>query len=161
MSIISVEKFKELAFQTIKLTPFPGSDEPIEVRVKATGIMNLLSNGKLPNTLMSTVNEVFNGSKDIGLDKSKGISDAQKQELTDKLTGGGSNMADMAEMLRVFAAETLVEPTFDEIGDLLTDQQLNDLFDYSMGGLDKIDNFRTEQSDANGASDSNDVPPIA
>ena len=48
----------------------------------------------------------------------------------------------MASLLRVFAKASLVQPSYDEIGDYLTDEQLMTLFSAMYGEVTDLESFR-------------------
>ena len=59
---ITAEAFKNRAFRIITLPGFNPGDERIPVQIKSTGVMTMLSNGTIPNTLMAKVTELFGNS---------------------------------------------------------------------------------------------------
>lgn len=162
MSIITAEAFKQLAVQELQISPFPGTTEPITVQVKATGIMNLLSNGRIPNTLLNSVNELFNGKKREDLvDEHGNLKEEAKKAAEAGMANGAGDMAKMAELMKTFASETLVAPRYEEIADFMTDQQMQDIFEFMMGDMKTADSFRSQSGNANGTPNLTQVPPIA
>ena len=69
-NIISVEEFKNRAFNVIPIPGFKEGDEPIFVQIRATGVMSLIANGRIPNTLLGKVTELFGGGEKVEKDKS-------------------------------------------------------------------------------------------
>lgn len=124
--ITSIEELKEIAKGEIIELPGWTEEKPFVCRVKKVSILNLASEGKIPNTLLSEAEKVY----------SKG--------------GGkkGSNNQDITELLKLMelvAAEVLLEPTLEDIkesGLRLTDDQLNLIFDYSQKGVGALKKFR-------------------
>lgn len=109
-------------------------------KLKRVSLLNVASEGKIPNGLMSTVMQLFEG------DKTK----------TDKI-----NPAEMAKVVNIFCKEALVEPTFEEVNEYLTDNQRMDIFNYTQKGLKAIEKFRKEQTDPEPNSNGETVPQTA
>ncbi len=57
-NIITLEQFKSKAHRIIPIPGFSKDSEPIYIQIKSTGIMNLLANGRIPNTLLGKVTEL-------------------------------------------------------------------------------------------------------
>lgn len=139
---ITAEAFKNRAFRIITLPGFNPGDERIPVQIKSTGVMTMLSNGTIPNTLMAKVTELFGNSNGKTKDPKDAITEADKQAAIDKLNSSESGLQDMASLLRVFAKASLVQPSYDEIGDYLTDEQLMTLFSAMYGEVTDLESFR-------------------
>lgn len=139
---ITAEAFKNRAFRIITLPGFNPGDERIPVQIKSTGVMTMLSNGTIPNTLMVKVTELFGNSNGKTKNPKAAITKADKQAAIDKLNSSESGLQDMASLLRVFAKASLVQPSYDEIGDYLTDEQLMTLFSAMYGEVTDLESFR-------------------
>lgn len=139
---ITAEAFKNRAFRIITLPGFNPGDERIPVQIKSTGVMTMLSNGTIPNTLMAKVTELFGNSNGKTKHPKAAITEADKQAAIDKLNSSESALQDMASLLRVFAKASLVQPSYDEIGDYLTDEQLMTLFSAMYGEVTDLESFR-------------------
>lgn len=127
MAITSFEQFKQMAFKEVELPGFE-EGEKVVVRLKKVSVLGLASSGKIPNALMNTVNKLFGESK-------KG---ATAEQVASKSV---ENLADMAKLLDIIAENALIEPKYSEIGELLTDDQKNVIFEYSQSGVNKVQPF--------------------
>lgn len=124
MSVISAKEFRERATRVIEIDGFnPG--EKIEVRIKPASILNMLITGKLPNSLLSVVQELFNAA-DI-----KNMDDKAAKELTKD----ADTLKQIMKMMDEVCRQCLVEPTYDEIGDLLTDTQKGQIMAEAQGNV--------------------------
>lgn len=145
MAVISLEDFKKLATWEVEIPGFQATSDPITVRIKSTGIMNLLANGRIPNQLMGQVTELF-GEGEVTKDNISGmVSEDSKKAAMKKMTEGDDTMKSMATLMKIFAENALVEPTYQEIGDMLTDEQLTEIFGHTMGGVTELEPFHEEQ----------------
>ena len=143
-NIISVEQFKSKAHRIIPIPGFGQFVEPIYIQIKSTGIMNLLANGRIPNTLLGKVTELFGDNSKVEKDSipTTDITSAQRQEALDKLTKSDSGIQDMAELLRVFASAAMVNPSYDEVKEYMTDDQLMAIFSAMYGEVTEVESFR-------------------
>lgn len=146
-NIITAEQFKQLAFQIIALPGFSKDSEPIHVKIRAAGVMNLIANGKIPNTLLGKVTELFGETSTVIKDNASlaSITDQQKKEALDRLNKTDTGIQDMAELLRVFAEASMVEPTYAEVGEYMTDEQLMTIFSAMYGEVTQAETFRTDE----------------
>lgn len=146
-NIITAEQFKQLAFQIIALPGFSKGSEPIYVKIRAAGVMNLIANGKIPNTLLGKVTELFGETSTVTKDNASlaSITDQQKKEALDRLNKTDTGIQDMAELLRVFAEASMVEPTYAEVGEYMTDEQLMTIFSAMYGEVTQAETFRTDE----------------
>ena len=120
MSVISAKEFRQRATRVIEIDGFePG--EKIEVRIKPASILSLYVSGKLPNTLLGTVQDLFEVQSE---------QEAGKQILQDPEMIKAS-----FEILDLVCEQCLVEPTFAEIGDLLTDNQKGQIMAEAQGNV--------------------------
>ncbi len=114
MAITSFEEFKKKAFKEVELPGFePG--ETVTVRLRKVSILS---------SLMGVVNKLFNSSKEVD-------EEAVKETSMEHL-------AEMSKLLDLVASCALVEPTFDQIGEYLTDEQKNAIFEYSQGEVKQV-----------------------
>lgn len=116
-------------------------DEPFVCRLRTISLMKLASQGKIPNSLLGVAVQLFKG-KDKKEDDSK---DAIKK------------MGEMSNLIDLLCQQTMVEPTFEEVGEYLTDEQKSEIFQYSQGGVKALENFRKESSSPVGDEHSEDV----
>lgn len=120
MSVISAKEFRERATRVIEIDGF-SQDERIEVRIKPASILNLYVSGKLPNNLLSTVQDLFN-IKDDNKNVNKVFDDPEMMKASLKL-------------MDLVCEECLVEPKYSEISDLLTDNQKGQIMTEAQGNV--------------------------
>ena len=77
---------------------------------------------------MGTVNKLFG----------EGQKGATAEEVASKSV---ENLAEMAKLLDLIAENALVEPKYSEVGEFLTDDQKNAIFEYSQSGVKKVEPF--------------------
>ena len=146
-NIITAEQFRQKSFQIIPLPGFGKDAEPIYVQIHSAGVMNLIANGRIPNTLLGKVTELFGETQEVTKDNldMKSITDDQKRKALEKLNKSDSGIQDMAELLRVFAEAALVQPTYAEIGEYMTDDQLMTIFSAMYGEVASAESFRSNE----------------
>lgn len=146
-NIITAEQFRQKSFQVIPLPGFGKGAEPIYVQIRSAGVMNLIANGRIPNTLLGKVTELFGETQEVTKDSldMKSITDDQKRKALEKLNKSDSGIQDMAELLRVFAEAALVQPTYAEIGEYMTDDQLMTIFGAMYGEVASAESFRSNE----------------
>lgn len=134
MQITSLEQLQQIKVtEIIELPPFDDGT-PLNVEVKKPNMMQLITSGKIPNTLLSSAMDMFNG------------------KAGDKMVKASQNANDLKElvgMMNIIAEASLVRPTYKEIKSLgidLTDNQLTGLLMYSQGGIKALEGFRNEQA---------------
>ena len=145
-NIITADAFRQRAFRVIYIPGFTEGDEPISIQIKSTGIMNMLANGKIPNTLLGKVTELFGANSSVPKDTvpSSVITEEQKSEAVKNLSKTDSGFQDMAELLKVFAANAMVQPSYEEVKDYMTDEQLMAVFSAMYGEAQSLESFRKD-----------------
>lgn len=128
LKITSLTDLKKYAKgNVVELPPF-GEGQRFVARLKRPSLMNMVREGKIPNSLLTKVNELFVDSSRI---------DTEENEM----------LGDMIKIFDAIAEETFVEPTFEQIkeaGIQLTDDQYMFVFNYSQRGVKALESFRTE-----------------
>lgn len=120
MSVISAKEFRERATRVIEIDGF-SQGEKIEVRIKPASILNLYVSGKLPNSLLSTVQDLFD------------IKDNKKN--VNKVFDDPEMMKASLKLMDLVCEECLVEPKYSEISDLLTDNQKGQIMTEAQGNV--------------------------
>ena len=120
MSVISAKEFRERATRVIEIDGF-SQGEKIEVRIKPASILNLYVSGKMPNNLLSTVQNLFN-MKDNNKNVNKVFDDPKMMKAS-------------FELMDLVCKECLVEPKYEEISDLLTDNQKGQIMAEAQGNV--------------------------
>lgn len=129
--ILSIEQLKNMATTIIEIPDFEGTGT-IKVRVQKPRLMAMAAQGKIPNHLLGIVNNMmFPGKK-------------EKKE---------PNIEEIAKIYELYCRACLVEPSYDEIKDIMTDEQMSAIFDWAMGDAKKLETFRANEGD--GSSDNN------
>lgn len=107
----------------VKLPSF-AENEPFVAKVRRPSLLALTKSGKIPNSLLSTASELFNGSLD---------------------NDNENVLSDIYDICYIMADAALVEPTLKEIEEAgleLTDEQLMAIFNYTQTGVKALENFR-------------------
>lgn len=110
--------------QLVELPPF-AKDQPFVARLIRPSLLELVKTGGIPNSLLSTANELFIDGK---MDKDN-----------------DSMLSDVFQVIESLCRSTFVEPTYDDIiksGIHLTDEQLMFIFSYTQKGIQALDSFR-------------------
>lgn len=123
MAITSFEQFKQKAFKEVDLPGFE-EGEVVTVRLRKVSILSLASSGKIPNSLMGVVNQLFGKA---GKASEEEVAQTSMEHLTE-----------MSKLLNIIAESALVEPTYSEIGEYLTDEQKNAIFEFSQSGVKQV-----------------------
>lgn len=131
--VTSILELQEYARGTLVQLPEFGEGQPFFARLKRPSMLALTKAGKIPNALIYTANELFNG---------KGMND--KRETA---------MKDVLDILDVIAEACFVEPSYAQIkeaGVELTDEQMMAVFNYCQRGVKALEPFR-EKPEAHGS----------
>lgn len=120
LKVISAREFRKKATRIIEIDGFePG--EKIAVRIKPASLLNLLMSGKLPNNLLGTVNDLFDQTN-----KGKSMELFEQDE---------NKIKDIMEIIDLVCEQSLVEPTYEEIKDVITDTQKMQIMAEAQGNV--------------------------
>ena len=120
MSVISASEFRKKATRVIQIDGFePG--EKIEVRIKPASLIALMVSGKLPNDLLGTVEELFNKGDDL--------------KNQDVFAQGADKVKEIMGLIDLICDQSLVEPPFQEIKDVITDNQKMQIMGAAQGNV--------------------------
>lgn len=112
MAVTKIDEIKKLAGP--KEVELPGwEDETFVAKLQRASLLGLATKGKIPNQLMTIAQQLF----------------------TQSVNTAKTSMKDISEVVDIVVKECLVEPSFDEIKDYLTDEQKYAIFSYSQQGL--------------------------
>lgn len=134
MQVTSLEQLQQMKRTEVVELPSFEDGTPLVVEIKKPNMMQLLAGGKIPNTLLSTAMDMFNG------------------KTGEKMTKASDNFKDLKElvaMMEVIAEASLVTPKYKDLKKLnidLTDDQLMAILMYSQGGVKSLENFRKQQT---------------
>lgn len=110
----------------IELPPFIDG-EPFIAKLKRPSMLELVRSGKIPNSLISTANDLF----------SKGGFNTEEEDA----------LKNLFCVLDTICEACFVEPTYAELkeaGVTLTDDQLMFVFNYTQRGVAALGNFRSQ-----------------
>lgn len=127
MDFLSEEKLAALAKGTEVELPGFIDRETISVRLRRPSLMLMAAEGKIPNSLLASVEDLFEHG--------------EKNKVSLKERG---------EIFRMVAMASLVEPSWEDLqnaGVSLTDLQLLTIYNYSQTGVDTLRRFREKQRD--------------
>lgn len=146
MQVTSLDQLKKIKRTEVILVGAFEDGTELVAEVKKPDMMALMASGKVPNALLKPAMQVFNG---------------KTKEITDKVGDNDLDaLKDMVGLLDVFAKETLVNPSFKDIQDcgidLTMEMKLN-LMAYAQGGVQALEDFRTEQINNANNQSSNEV----
>lgn len=131
--VVSIEELRNQSQPLVDISGYePG--EFITFRLRRMSLMTLCKTGKIPNSLLSKVTELFTGSSNNKVSES---------EILQNVEG----MDDIGKILDVICEASMVEPTFEEAGEFLTDNQKMEIFQWTQGGVKSLESFRAEQGD--------------
>lgn len=121
---MNIAELRKLAIQTIEIPGFsPGAT--ITVQVQQPRIMALMAQGKLPNPLMAVATKIV-------------------------MTQTAQVKFDAAEAMKIYelyCTACLVEPTYDEFKDIITDEQMLYIYRWAVGELQQLASFRPDAED--------------
>lgn len=129
--ILNINQLRELATPTIEL---PGFDNvgTIKVKVQKPKLMAMATQGQIPNHLLDIAHSMTFGKK------------KENKE---------PNITDVAKMIELYCMACLVEPTYEEFKDIMTDEQGDTIFQWAMGKVSALNSFRENKKD--GTSNNN------
>lgn len=125
IKVTTIEDLKEYAKGQIVQLPSFADGQPLIVRMKRPSLMILAKSGKIPNKLLKTATEMFNGEK------------STDEEDFDALSK-------TLELLEIICEASLVEPKYKDFksaGIDLSDEQLIAIFNYTQRGIEALNSF--------------------
>lgn len=129
--IVTAQELKAKAIKEVDIKGFE-EGEVFTIKIRSLSLMKLVSSGKIPNQLMATAVEMFEGKKK-NADTASAVSN--------------DNFTNLASLIDVICESAMVEPTFEEVEEYLTDEQKLEIFQYTQGGLRDLNSFRKEPTD--------------
>lgn len=111
--------------QIVKLPDF-AEGQPFVAMMRRPSLLIMAKKGKIPNRLLATATDLFNGGKSNN-------------------ANSDSILSDTFDVCEAIAEAALVEPTMAEIKEAgleLSDNQLIAIFNYAQRGVEALDNFR-------------------
>ena len=132
--VLSIEELRAKSAQELEIPGF-AVGETIIIKVRKSRIMTLMAQGKIPNPLMGTVQKLMKGQ-------------------------GSTKDADITEMAKVYdlyCRACMAEPTYDEMADFITDEQMLAIFNWAIRGAAEVEPFRTDKENGSGDNDGEGV----
>lgn len=133
--ILSIEQLREMANPIIKVPNFDNTGY-INIRVQKPKLLKMASEGKIPNHLMNIAVTMINGKP------------RKERKLTDE-----EYIKEINSAMELYCRACMVEPTYEEMEDILTDDQKGTIFTWGLGEVQALDSFRTDTGD--GSSNNN------
>lgn len=127
MATTSIFDLQTYAKGTLVRFPDFAEGQPFVARVRRPSMLVLAKQGKIPNTLLTSANELFTKGG-AGLD-------ADNENM----------LADMYNIMEIVCESALKEPTYQQIKDAgieLSDDQLMAIFNYTQTGVKALESFR-------------------
>ena len=90
--------------------PLFDENTPFIARLKRPSLLTLCKVGTIPNTLLATAQKVFEGEK-------------------------SGDIKNFSEVLHLVAESAMIEPEYDKVKNILTDEQLTAIFNYTQTGV--------------------------
>ena len=129
LKITDLNDLKEYSKGTIVTLPEFGEGQPFVARVRRPSMLVLAKQGKIPNSLLTTANELFTGGG--------GAIDQDNEKL----------LAEMYDVCMIICEACLIEPSLEDIKDAgmeLSDDQIMAIFNYTQNGVKALESFREE-----------------
>lgn len=127
MKVTSIFDLQKYSKGTLVRFPDFAEGQPFVARVRRPSMLVLAKRGEIPNTLLTSANELF----------SKGGSG---------LDSDNENMlSDIYDICEIICESALKEPTYQQIKDAgleLSDDQLMAIFNYTQTGIKSLESFR-------------------
>ena|SRR5699024_5378532 len=128
--IFSVDKLKEMATTILPVPGFNNGDEKINFRVQKPRLMAMAAQGKVPNYLLGVVNDIM-----YGPNNEKG----KKKENPDP--------SEIIKTYELYCRACMVEPSYEEVADFITDEQMATVFHFGIGQVSSLNSFRKKEKD--------------
>lgn len=127
--LTSITDLREYSKGTIVTLPEFGEGQPFVARVRRPSMLVLAKQGKIPNSLLMTANELFSGGG--------GGIDPDNEKL----------LSEMYDVCMIICEACLIEPSLKDIQDAgmeLSDDQIMAIFNYTQNGVKALESFREE-----------------
>lgn len=127
MQVTSVFDLQRYAKGTLVRFPDFAEGQPFVARVRRPSMLVLAKQGKIPNTLLASANELF----------SRGGSGMDRDN--------DNMLSDIYDICKIICVSALKEPTYQQIIDAgleLSDDQLMAVFNYTQTGIKALESFR-------------------
>lgn len=123
MNITSIDELKLMSGgEIVELPPFVQGKQFV-AKLRRPSMMNLVKQGKIPNSLIKMATDLFNGA------------------TKDSETSAEEAMPQMLQIMEIMAEATFIEPKWSDIkaaGIELTDEQMIFIFNYTQNGVQQV-----------------------
>jgi len=126
--ILNIKELQDMARIIISIPDF-NNEKTINVRVQKPRLMAMAAKGQIPNHLIGIATEVVGGKQ-------------KNSKKDDEL------LKDAALMMELYCQACLVDPTYEEFKDIMTDQQADYIFRWATNQVKELDSFREESRDS-------------
>lgn len=131
LKVTSIEELKSYSTDgsIVSLPPF-GEGKPFVARLRRPSMLALARSGKIPNPLLQSAANLFEGGAQRALRGAPGV-----------------GMEELLQLLDIMCDAAFVEPTFKQLKDAgiqLTDDQYIAVFNYAQIGVKSLENFRSK-----------------
>lgn len=126
LTITTVSDLEKYAKGNVLKLPDFSDGQPFVARLRRPSLLMMAKNGDIPNSLLSTANELFS--------KGNGALDVDNKNM----------LKDICEVMNIICESALVEPTYQQIKDSgmdLTDSQKMAIFAYTQEGVKALSKF--------------------
>jgi len=117
METVNSEDIKKISEGEIVEIPSFGGEGTSKVKLRRPSLITLCKTGVIPNELVATAQKIYEGEKH-------------------------GDIVKYGEILHLVAKAALVEPKYEDVKDLLTDEQLTAIFNYTQMGVRGLLPFR-------------------
>ena len=118
---MNADLFKAQAIQEIEIPGF--NNDIITIKVQRPRLRSLAEQGSIPNPLLGAVDSVLLGKK----------------------KGSEPDVADLSRTVMLYCSVCMVEPSFDEVKDYMTDDQMFAIWAWVNGRANKLSTFRNDK----------------
>lgn len=143
MAVTKLEDIRNQFEQEVDIRGFE-EGQFITLKLRHISLLALLSNGTIPNSLMSSAGDLFQKGGDV--------SEADTASMI-KETG----VAKINELVDMVCENVVIEPAWNDLKPYMTDDQKMEIFYYAQGGLRQVQKFREEQRDHERNLDSKNI----
>ena len=140
---MSIDKFKDNSTE-IEIPDFSGIDT-IKIKVKRPQLMSMMSQGKIPNRLLSIASQAVISDKGF---QYKSKDDAEKAK-------------ELAEWVAFYCEICMVEPKYEDVKETLTDDQALSVYAWAVAPIDVLRSFRHEKKNDSNNRDGKTLPEKA
>lgn len=142
MNATSLEQLAQYAKGTLIQLPDFAPGMPFFVRMKRPSMLDLISQGRIPNPLAGTASKLFSKG-------GAGVDQTDPKQLKE-----------LVEILHIFCEVSFVQPTYSQVKEAgleLTDEQLMFVFNYVQAGNKALEKFRKQPQNSGATGDGAEV----